>query len=351
MSLKIEPPFKLVPRISEVAITDPDEVSLRKLRDAVAGRSPQLTRSRAMEILLASDFPNKHRDLQAVLMNDGESPEVRAMAALYLGKVNTPAAREVLVEASSARDTLVLGAVASALGRIGDETSLEVVSRILDGANGLAAEQARFAAALLSHRLDVRGPELQTPNSDDYLKLPPEAARPFRVEQTGSNEAELCLRSLADQSFGIELAEHPMYQVRCGNNAWMLLLSRDAVFPGATERLRTSKSLAGIIAIKDRTTRLYSSAFLVLTAPSKQSDGVAILIHRTTGDLIFAGTMQVVGRRASFALGAVRRPGAFPMELSGSIEDGYLDIHSARSTQFVAIEKRQATPERRITAR
>ena len=76
MSLKIVPPFDFVPRISEGIIVGTDKLSLKRLRDIVAGRDTTFPRSRGMAILEATDFPNKHRDFEAVLENEqGISPD------------------------------------------------------------------------------------------------------------------------------------------------------------------------------------------------------------------------------------------------------------------------------------
>ena len=51
-------------RLAEARVDDPDGVSLKRLRDAVAGKSVDWPRAHAMTRLLESDFPNKHRDFE-----------------------------------------------------------------------------------------------------------------------------------------------------------------------------------------------------------------------------------------------------------------------------------------------
>jgi HEAT repeat protein len=170
MSVKIIPPFKVIPRIAEGEIFDPDQLSLKRLRNVVAGKDRSFSRAQAMMLLLASDFPNKHRDFEAVLGNEEEPSRFRYLAAISLGRVNTAAAMEVLVKHSQIRDERVLTGVMMALGRIGDKSALDVVSRVKQQTTGMAASMAKFAAALISHRLGLAGNDLPVP--DDSIMVP-----------------------------------------------------------------------------------------------------------------------------------------------------------------------------------
>jgi hypothetical protein len=345
MSLKIVPPFTVVPRLSEGNIVDLDEINLRQLRDAVAGKNRTFPRARAMDLLLTTDFPNKHRDFEAVLENNSETPEDRALAAINLAKVNTPASLDVLIKHIQTDDELVLTCIMKALGRIGDKSALNAILKFKEGAKGLAAEQAKFAASLISHRLGLPDNELPIPDEEEYVEICRDAARPFQINLAGSNDAEFCLRSLADQSFGIEFAEYPMYQVCCGRNNWMILFNRDFIGQDMAKKLGKKKAFPGLIAIRSEASRLYSVAFLILTSPAKQPDKVNILIHRPNGGLIFSGSMQVKENRLEFSIYAIARSGVFPIRVVGAFEDGELQVKTALSEFFVQGEKRQPLKE------
>jgi hypothetical protein len=335
MSLKIEPPFKVVLNISDEINLNPYEVNLRQLRDAVLGRDLNFPRSRAMSLLLASDFPNKHRDFEMVLEDEEESPEIRYLAAMYLSKINTPAAIEILVNNSQIRHELVLSGVMKALGRIGNESVLNIISEVKECGQGIAVSEAKFAAALISYRLGLVGNELTIPDDKDYLEIPRKAARPFQVNLADEVDAELCLRSLAKQPFGIEFAEYPMYQIHCKQNNWMILINREFVDENAVQKLIEQKAFFGAITSRSEETGLYSVAFLLLTSPRKQSSKVNVLIYLPTGDPIFSGTGQLAGESIKFTIRAISRPGAFPMHIEGIFEDGQLEIKTALSGLFV----------------
>src|SRR5438874_5458304 len=108
MSTKALPPFSFVPRISERVNGGSDALSLKHLRNVVAGRKTTFSRSRAMAMLQTTDFPNKHRDFEAVLENEKESSDIRSLAAISLGKIATAAALAILVKNLNVTDERVL---------------------------------------------------------------------------------------------------------------------------------------------------------------------------------------------------------------------------------------------------
>ena len=333
-------------RLSEEVILNPDELSLKRLRDVVIGRDTTFSRTRAMALLLASDFPNKHRDFEVVLDDETESPEIRYVAAINLGKVNTPVAMEILIKNSQVRDERVLMGVMKALGRIGDKIALDAIFSAREYAKGLAVSQAKFAATLITHRLGLEEGELPIPQTSDHLEVQPYAARPFLITRAGDTDAEFCLRSLADQPFGIEFSEHPMYQARCGRNAWMILLNRNFVGDNTVRMLAERRAFPGVVALRSEGTGLYSVSYLLLTSSTSDRDVINILVYRTNGELVFSGTAQVKESCAEFSILALRRPGAFAVKMEGTLEAGRLEIHTALSTAFVQIKKREPSKER-----
>lgn len=346
MSLKMVPPFDFVPRMVEATNANADKVSLKRLRDVVAGRDSTFPRSRGIALLQTTDFPNKHRDFEAVLQNERESLEVRYLAASYLGKIDSPAAMEILINNSHVRDERVLTGVMKALGCIGNQSALDAIATARKRATGSAALQAEFAATLIAHRLGLEERDLSVLDTTEHLKLDPHCARPFRITRADAADAEFCLRSLAGQPFGIEFSEHPMYQARCGRNSWMILLNRD--FFGDKNGVKTlgkRKAFLGVIAVRSEVTRLYSVAYLMLTSPSKHEDAVSMKIYRTNGRLTYSGTARVAGNGAELSIRALPHPGAIAIQIDGTFEDGRLAIRTALSTSFVQIKKREPIEE------
>ena len=298
-------------------------------------------------MLQTTDFPNKHRDFEAVLENEKESPEIRYLAAINLGKIPSPATIEILVRNSHVHDEYVLAGVMKALGRIGNKSALDAILTAKKRAKGLAAMQAEFAETLIAHREGLEKYELSVPETTDQRELDLRCARPFRITRADDTDAELCLRSLAGEQFGIEFSEHPMYQVRCGRNTWMILLNRDFSDKNSVKTVGKRKAFLGVIATRSEETRLYSVAYLMLTSPINDEGVVSILIYRTNGKLTFSGTSRVEGNCAEFSILARPHPGAFAVKIEGTFEDGRLDIKTALSTPFVQVKKREPVEELR----
>jgi hypothetical protein len=355
MSIVRVPPFDAPVRLAGRRVDDPDGVSLKRLRDAVAGKDVGWPRAHAMTRLLESDFPNKHRDFERVLANEADAPEARYLAALHLGMVDTRAALDALIAQTTIRDERVLTGVLKALGRIGDASALAAIERVQKSAPGGAAAQAAFAAALIAHRLDLPGHSLPVPSPSDYdadvsapVDAPADALRRpdcgrLRVTGAGAADAELCLRSLSRRPLGVELLESPMYEVRCGRAIWMIALERAAGGPHAIDRLTARKTLQAVVARRDRDTGLYAAAFLVLTAPDAAGGGAHVLVHRVDGGLISAGHARVDDGGAAFALWPVKGPRPYSIAIEGRLEAGRLVITAAVAGRG---EKRSVARER-----
>ena len=95
-----------------------------ELRDAVAGNNTSIPRDQAISLLVSSDFPNKEREFEALLENQAESSTIRYLAAISLGKINTPEAREILMRNTRTNDEKVLAGTMISLGHIGNEQSV-----------------------------------------------------------------------------------------------------------------------------------------------------------------------------------------------------------------------------------
>lgn len=354
MSTARMPSFTTEVRLAGARVGDPDGVSLKRLRDAVAGKDAEWPRAHAMTRLLESDFPNKHREFERVLANEADTPEARHLAALHLGMIDTRATIDALISQATMADEYVLTGVLKALGRIGDVSALPAIERVLKTTTGTAAAQAAHAAAFIANRLNLPGHALPLPLPSDYLD-DTKAARDggpqsecgrLRVTLANAADAELCLRSLARRPLAVELLESPMYEMRCGRNIWMIALNRDLGEKGAIDRLTTRKMLLAVIARRDPDAGLYAAAFLVFTAHDA-AGGAHILIHRVDGGLISAGHVRVRDDCGEFVLRPVKGPRPYTIWFEGELEPGRLMITTAVASRG---EKRTVTKEYRPDA-
>ena len=131
--------------------------TLRQIRDAVRGKLEGASRADAVEQLAASDYPNKHRDLEALLDDESAPSRLRYLAAVNLARADTRVAHQILLRATTVKDPRVLAGVMRALGQIGGKTALDAINNVGPNVSSPARAQAEFAAILIAHRLGLDG--------------------------------------------------------------------------------------------------------------------------------------------------------------------------------------------------
>jgi hypothetical protein len=311
-----------------------DEAGLRRLKAIALGLDPSFPRGRAMAVL--AEQPGGDTDLQAILQDEKQLSRFRSLAAMILWRLGSRVAQDVLIRSTEVRNEQVLSSVLTALGRIGDQRALDAVKKAAGHASGSAAKQARFAALLIEHRLGIKS-DLPSPGSGP-LEPRDESARPFEVLRASPEETAIGLRSLQREPFGIEYASIA-HQIKCGQNAWMLLFNREWV--SDPQWLTKQNALAGVLASRQEENRTYSVRFVFLTSP--MGKGVRVVGFTTLGDPAFAGEASLRESALQFAVSALSRPGAFAFRLNAVLRPDRLDIREAMTGVFVA-KKRQPTP-------
>lgn len=309
----------------------------KQLHDVVMGKNLALPRRAAMSLLRLSRARDKASVFQTLLENENEAPRYRFLAAANLYQLNTKQANDVLLQSlDKVKDVGTLGGIVKVLGRVGDQAALERVLKVKAASGGVLAQQAEFAAALLSHRFGLPGNDLPLPTA--FYPMPVKGVTPVRIAVPTATEATLCLDSLANEPYGITLSKGNMKQMDCENKTWMIVLNQDFTSPKALEMLQKRKSLLGVLASKNAETGRYSGAFLLLTAPV--GGKVNLFINRTTGEPGFFGEAVVEQGRARFKVRSVARVGVFPIEAEGVYTPEGIEITSARSALTI-MEKRR----------
>ena len=237
------------------------------------GAEEGFPRASAMALLAETDYPNVHRDLAAVLLDESDLSRIRTAAAITLWRLGSAEAASVLERSLAVEDERVLARVFTTLGRIGPSTALDAITEARRRTSGFARAQADFAATSIAHRFGLPGHKAVPPATNAFLAVP-RAARPFRVSRADAAEAELGLRSLASEPFGIDLSERDAFRLRCDGNDWLLMLNAELSEAGGS-LLADRKAVAAVIASKQQETGLYSTKLLVLTAPTPEETAVA----------------------------------------------------------------------------
>jgi hypothetical protein len=339
MSVKVIPPGFTTPQPADLTGDEQPSLDWQRLQRALQGRDVTIPRAQAVALIVASGRPDAPRTLARVLQDPAEPPRLRALTALSLPRLSSPTAEEVLIEATRVEDDTVLAAVMRALGRVGGERALRAIEAAKPTST-VAVQQAAFAAAFISHRLGLPGHDLREPPSRELLTLPDAAARPFRIQPVDAVETSRVVFDLAREGFRFDYDDRAVYEIRCANNRWQMVFTRDATGPDGSARLRERKALAAVWASYQNENKTFAARFLVLTAPGGKA-GVRIHIHRLTGEPAFFGRARAEGEGLTFSLRAVDLPGAFPIAVEGDLTaSGRLKLTRAEAALFVRTPRR-----------
>ncbi len=320
MSNVIRPPMELF-RQDAKGNRELDPTALKRLRDVAVGRSSAFSRAHALAMLVDSGFAGASQDLSQILANESEAPELRRRAAIFLGQANEALAERALIANSHTRDEHVLAGVARALGYQGGMSALESVLEIEARTQGFVQRQAAFSARLISCRLMAEG---VLPPVEPTTLIHPAATdvHAIEVSDAPSDQVAACVDALTIEPYGITYATDQVLQLQCADVTWMLLLNRDYVQADGAVRLSQRLAFPAVLARRNHANGRFRLSRLVLTGPGRSAGTVDVQVYRPSGDLVLAGTAQVKGREADLVLGAVARPGAPGVSVSGRFAEG-----------------------------
>ena len=305
-----------------------DESLVQRARAALAGAISPVGVHDAIEILASSVFPNRHRDLEKILM-DAESPgRVRMRAAMALGRGDRDGASEILTSAADIDDPVVQVGVMRALGMVGGPEALKAIDRMIPKLDRRTRHQAEFARLLIVHRHGLSDTSPTSPYAVKTLEPAPDCGRRIRIRPARPHVVERGLTTIGSRPYGIELDERSIFDYRCDRSG-AILLNRAFAGGEALDLLRTRPAIVGLEARRDKISGRYSVSTVILTTP--HNDGVDIAAYLTSGTLIFKGRAELRDGEAHWSLSAVQRPGAFPFRASGTFVAGVLNIQSAES--------------------
>lgn len=309
-------------------VIEADAFSVAELRKMVFEEEGPLSRPLALSLLARKTYPQKVRDLERLLMNEDETPRLRNLAGVALGRVGTPAAVKALQRGLDVRENLALRGVMEGLSLAGGEDGPSVV-RPLKRRAGATGETAKRTATLLSYRHGARGSEIDRA-AQSPLRVSPRRATPIEIRAARGKQVEEALARMSEAVPALALTKRGATSLRCEGRSFMFLFGHEAATEGL-ERFTAKKAQAGVVASrKVREGRGWGLKYHVLTEP--QADGrIVILVTTGKGRLMLAGTARVKGGRADFDLRSVEGAGALPVGLEGTYDGRRLMLTEARS--------------------
>lgn len=316
-----------------------DESLVHRARAALAGATSPMGVDDAIEVLASSAFPNRHRDLEKLLM-DAEAPSrVRMRAVMALGRGDRDGASGILTAAADIDDPIVQRGVLRALGMVGKPDALKAIDHMIPELDRRARDQAGFARLLIVHRHGLTDTSPTRPDAVKTLEPAADCGRRLQIRPARPHVVERGLTSIGSLPYGIELDERSVFEYRCDRSG-AILLNRAFAARDALDAIRARPAIVGLEARRDKISGRYSVSTLILTTP--HGDGVDIAAYLTNGTLVFKGRAELRDGEAHWSLSAVQRPGAFPFRASGRFVDGMLHIGAAESGARIAQKLRPA---------
>jgi hypothetical protein len=321
-------------------------ISIDQLRNVIMGRDRSIPRIQAVTLMSESDFADKHRDLKSVLENPREPANIRILAAAGLGDINKKDAMNILIKNTRTDDQNVLASIVRAMGKYGDRHSLEAILEVKRRSKGFVRSQAAFAAAIISYRLGLRGNDL--PISKDVLDVP-NNGKLIEIRQANQKELKMCLGSIGEKPYGIEVSANHAYEVSFGNMINIMLFNRDFITQDAIKDLLKRKSILGIVAEKNHEDGHYFVFYLVLTSPSRGPTKIInLLLAHPAGRIFHAGTVKIKNNEIVFSVHSIPETGVFPVVINGVINGDRLEISSARFSPVIPLRNQPKKEENPI---
>ncbi|MET9959387.1 HEAT repeat domain-containing protein [Streptomyces sp. NPDC006326] len=327
----------------------PTQLQRDALAAALRGAAAAMTAEEAMSVLsnVAVELPGRDDLLEDAVASSDVADAVRGAALSTLART---APTRAVTAARNVRDPgeqVVLAAL-TALGRLGEPSDTGKVAGLADApeTSPVVVSRARFARALIAHRFGLRGQEEPTPLA--LLSDPGSAGEPFVSTETGATRASVTLAAVRDWAPEVSAESHVVLDITCGKQPTHLVLRRDLLDAQSQKRLLSAPAVLGYVVSPNPQNGTLENgtlgvALLILYQPS--ANGVALRVTRTTGEPVYAGTMEhTADAGLSADLYAVHRPGAPAGRIRGLVSEKGVEVFG-RSTRTAAVPKR--VPERR----
>ena len=288
----------------------------RELVAAVEGRSETLGSREALQELSRRRSSQRTSVLTEVVTDSRRPGDLRAAAAVELGRDNKASHRDALVGALRSRDHAVVRRAAEALGRIGDEDALAAL-RSLRPRSAPVQQSVRFARTLVSYRLGLDSDRLQPPGADELLEVQPREAIPVTVEPLAAPSLEEVVPDLRQQLPAMPVSAEGAHTIICGDERFLLTFNAELHRRKTLAMLGRRTTVAAVVFKWSVGLDRFFLHEYQLVDPGQ--DGEPLLFGvRTTGVLIHFGRIDLRTEEADFSLRTLNTPYAPAVDIEGT---------------------------------
>ena len=288
----------------------------RTLVEVVRGRSEAAEPAEALRELLRRR-PTRTPLLAEVVADRARPAEMRATAAVALGRQTAPQAKDALVPALRDPDPLVLRRAAEALGKVGDEQALAELER-LEPPRGPARRSVDFAKTLISYRLGLDKHRLKRPPAREELPVDRRRAQRLEAKPLPRGALERVLADAAEELPGIPVTEQGAQRFSCGGHEFVVLLAKDLEQHRDLAPLARRSAVVGAVLERSPVENRYFLSHYLISDPGARGAAARLYGARPSGVVTHVGELQT--QEAAFALRALDTRFSPPLALEGAYD-------------------------------
>jgi hypothetical protein len=280
------------------------------------------------------------RELAEILGNERGDTRLRTLSAAELGRIPGDAAVRALEGGLAATAPTVLLVVLRALGWRGDAATMPELAAVARRASGAVARQARYAEALIAHRLNLdTGPAMRPPEEEPPLAMPSEVST-LRMGAAAPAEVAAAVKALGE--VGMPLSKELGLTLACEMAEGLVLLHEDLARPGGVAALAGRRAVPAILAVRNHESGEYRISLTVLSSPGATPDRLILAVCDAGGRVPYAGEAQLGAEGLRATVQTVRGSNAPPLHIEVGFDGQSLSVH--RAVTAASAPSRRRTP-------
>lgn len=319
-------------------------LSDRVLIDVVHGRSQSTEPGEALrELVQRQPEPST---LLAEIVTDPQRPsDLRATAAVALGRRPTPVGERALLDALVDPDPAVVRRAAEALGRTAGPSALERLD-VLRPPSGPAQRSVEFARILLSYRHGLERHRLHRPPQRSLLPVDPTLATEVTTTTLRPRTVEPILADAREEAAGIPLSAQGAQRFTCGDNTLAILLTLDLTALDSLDSLLGRSAVVGAVLERSMITGHYFLSEFLLADTAPQETELRLFGVRPGGTVVHVGELQTTGR---FEVRTTDTRSSPPAAIDGSYDPNRKRLQIDRMlihADFISTQRQPNEPRR-----
>jgi len=323
------------------------ELSDDALVEMVQSKSDESSVLDALKELSRRKSPRRFEMIQLVLDDPGQSVRARKIATSQLRRERLPESQALLMQRPDTKEPSLFPRVVQSLATIGEQRELTLLEQIEAPADPAARRQLEFAKSLLSYRLHLDRNLFAVP--PDTALVAVTGAISFEVTTGEASVVREAIRDVEASLPALPLSQEGAASLTCRSVALLLVFTEEFQRPGALDAIRDRSAVPLVVLKKGLSLGNYFLEQYMFTQPIGAGDQVALLGARPSGELTYAGKIQISSAGFTFTLNSVDTRYAPAIDLEGRYKSSQrqFDFEKALSSTTVAARQSRAqTPSK-----